>query len=1289
MKFPYLNKNLSLTLRQNLLMKLCCVVTLIFIFSAPVSAEDCEIEVSTDRAVGSFFGDEYTFTSLETIVEVVGVDNVFGSCSANSYSINGNKLVVKGLFSGGCYANFKVKGIKKDCEPDTQIIDNIAQSPLFLTQAAPPNVMFILDDSGSMQFELMPDSLILNNARYVFPRAEKIYGNSDYENRVVTVDDAQNDNATARAYNALARSPQINTIYYNPSKTYRPWVKADGSSYPNASPSCAYHNPERTNGSGIQYCRNLKGDNGDINDNSEDFDNTRWVCGSNCSTTSDKTFWPSIYYWHNGGDQWARSNYTKVEIRSGKSYSGHGRDSRIDCVLHADSICSYEEEIQNFANWYTYYRSRVLTARAGSGFAFATQGSGMRVGFGSINQGDANVDGVSTKVIVNGVRTFSGDDRKNFFDALYKRPIPAAATPLRSALSAAGEYFSREDNKGPWSNNPGTNDSSEQLACRRNYTVLTTDGYWSGGSSYDADNSAAREDNDSSDGSSLNGPAGKSYRYKAKFPFKDNRANTLADVAMYYWKNDLRDDLDNLVPETKTNPAFWQHMVTYGVGLGVNGSVDPDTAFNAVATGTDVPWLAPKPNEQNCAGSVCDARTNDLIHAAVNSRGGFFSAAEPDVFANELAEALQVIANESKSSASSVAANSTRLDSGTLVYQASFNSLEWSGRIQAFSLNSDGTLKNTVWDTNNNAIPAHGLRNVFTAVGDPGAITTSSVAFTAAQWGSLTANQQTALRDGGSVDTGKARINWLRGDQSKEGTSFRQRSEILGDIINSDPFFVGAVEDFGYAKLSGAEGSSYPSFLNSKSSRTPMIYVGANDGMLHGFDAATGSEKVAFVPAGVYPRLASLSDPDYEHRYLVDGSPRAVDAYINSNWKTVLAGATGAGGRSVFALDVTDPSSIGAGNLLWEFSTASDAAHKLGVAMSQPTIIRVAASNKWVAIFGNGYASGDNVKLFVVDLATGTLLKAINTGVSGVDNGLATPVPVDINNDRISDYVYAGDLKGNLWKFDLTGATTSSWSVAYTDSSGIPKPLYKFVDASGNAQPVTSRPSVGVHPAGGNIIYVGTGKYFELSDAVVPASPQIQDFYGIRDNGSAFTGRDKLLTQTIEFEGTATTKDGSTTSSKIRVVSNNGTNSPPDYGWHLRLLPPTNTATGERVVSQPVLRNGRIIFATIIPSNNICGFGGSSFLMELDAINGGRIADPTLDTNNDGKVDYLDVVSINGNYLPISGIGTDEMIKTPGIIGAGELEYKYTSGSSGSIGVVTESAGAQGEAGRQSWRQLQ
>ncbi|GAB3381808.1 PilC/PilY family type IV pilus protein [Spongiibacter taiwanensis] len=1263
------------TLRQGLFLPLTLLL-LVGLLPGMALAQDCLTTVTRTEKMGDKKKvSTETFSSLRNITGVKAYTvRKKANCSASSfiYSSNSNILTIV----AGCrISSVVVEGNKKDCSVDEEDESGIAQAPLFLTQSATPNVMYILDDSGSMQFELMPDSIIQASARYVFPRASGVYGGGDYDNYVPTVDDGSSDSEDARAFNARSRSPQINAVYYNPSKTYRPWVKADGSSYPNANPSCALHNPERTTNSfDASKCRNLTVSNSNYNSN-------RWyTCNSSnsCSyTTSTKNFWPATYFWYNGtGDKWKRSSYDKKEIRLTGTFVGQGREDRDDCIASDLAVCTYAEEIQNFANWYTYYRSRVLTARAGSGFAFATQGAGLRVGFGSINQDSSTVDGTSTKVIVKGVRSFTGTDRSDFFKSLYERTIPNEGTPLRRALEAAGTYYSRTDNKGPWGNTPGTDDKTEQLACRRNYTVLTTDGYWSG----DSASGDRAKNNDGTDGPSHSRPAGSGYTYKAKSPFTDSRSDTLADVAMYYWKTDLRTDLANLVPETKTNPAFWQHMVTYGVGIGVGGTIDPDTAFKAIDSGATITWPNPTSAEVN--------KIDDLVHAAVNGRGGYFSAADPDEFANELFKVLQTIAEESKSSASSVAANSTRLDSGTLVYQASFNSLDWSGRIQAYSLNNDGSLKNVEWDTNKNGIPAAGLRNIFTGVGDGESITKVAKDFSLANWSALDASQRSALQDGDNVDTGKNRLQWLRGNQSLEGGQFRKRVEILGDIVNSDPFFVGNVEDFGYKKLPGTEGSTYLTYLTTKSSRTPMIYVGANDGMLHGFDASTGQEKMAYLPAGVYDSLASLTEPDYEHQYFVDGSPRALDAYLGGAWKTVLVGATGAGGRSVFALDVTKPSTTGASSLLWEFATASNASNKLGVAMSQPVIARLLADDKWVAIFGNGYDSGDTVKLFVVDLASGTLLKAIDTGLTGEGNGLGTPVPVDVDNDRITDYIYAGDLKGNLWKFDLTGKTQSSWSVAFKQGT-TPKPLYTVVDSAGKGQPITSRPTVGLHPAGGYMVYFGTGKYFETGDAVVPANPPIRDFYGIRDNGAAFTGRDKLLTQTVIFEGSTTTKNGSTSAAPIRVVSNNGAGAPPDYGWHLVLLPPNKVATGERVVSQPILRNGRIIFASIIPSSNVCGYGGSSWLMELDAINGGRLADPVLDINNDGKVDYLDLGAVGSDYWPASGVGSEEMIKTPGIVGAGELEYKYTSGSSGSIGVITESAGGEDVAGRQSWRQLQ
>lgn len=1246
----------------------------LLILALPASALDTCTKLSTTSGnVGNSNSNRsYTFDDLEKVNKVVSftLKKLWYSCPVSAFSYSGNRLTVINSKNDGytCIGKFTVEGVKKDCTP-TVVETGIAQSPLFLTQVVAPNVLYILDDSGSMHFELMPGEIILGSSRYIFPRAEGVYGGSDYSNYVPTVD--SND-----PYNARSRSPQINSIYYDPSSTYDPWVDSDGGSYPQANPSCALHNPERkTTSFDAKYCRNLTVTNSNYNSN-------RWLScesdGDCTSTSSNKNYWPATYFWYKGGDAWKWTSYEKKEIKSGQTFTGHGRENRSDCVGSLLlSQCTYEEEMQNFANWYTYYRSRVLMARAGSGFAFAEQGEGLRVGFGSINQGSSSIDGVNSSVIVNGVRKFAGDDREDFFDALYDRTIPSSGTPLRLAIDAAGKYFSRKDNKGPWGNTPGTDDTTEQLACRRNYTVLMTDGYWSG-SDVSGD---PGKNNDGTNGPTHTSPTGQSWTYKAESPYKDDRDDTLADVAMYYWKNDLRSDMLNLVPVTKTSPAFWQHMVTYGVGLGVTGTIDPDAAFAASTTGTNISWPNP--------GSSDLYKIDDLLHAGVNSRGGFFSAAEPNVFANELSEVLQAITNESKSSASSIASNSTRLDSGTLVYQASFNSLEWSGRILAYNLNSDGTLKDVAWDSNKTSFPDISARKIFVGLGAPGTVVKTALDFTAANFLFLAPTLQSALISGGSVTDGINRLNWLRGDKSQEGLTLRQRSVPLGDIVNSDPAFVDNTSDYGYSVLSGIEGSSYTQFLIDKKSRDSMLYVGANDGMLHGFNASTGKEVFAYLPVASMSKLAQISAQDYSHTYTVDGSPRAGDAYINGAWKTVVVGGMGAGGNSVFALDVTNPSTVSKSNFLWEFATSALDLNKLGVAMSEPVVARLAASNKWVAIFGNGYNSGDNVKLFVVDLATGNLLKAIDTGVSGSGNGLSTPVPVDVDSDRITDYVYAGDLKGNLWKFDLTGNAIATWDVAFKEGA-VPKPLFVAVDDSGAVQPITARPTVGSHKDSGYMVYFGTGKYYEVSDATVAATPQIQNFYGIRDVGVRITDRSKLVAQTVVYEAVGDLIDsGGSTSFRARLVSNNSPDTAPEFGWQLKLAPPSGVATGERAVSKPVLRSGRIIFTTIIPNSNVCGYGGSSWLMELDAQNGGRLSSPALDANDDRKVDELDQILFDGKYYPISGRGSDEMIKTPGIIGAGDLEYKYTSGSSGTIGVVTESSGESDLVGRQSWRQFQ
>lgn len=1228
-----------------------------------------------------------TLTNIGTIttVEILEESTSWSTCSLNKFLFTDNVFTTL----PGCRATFKITGEKANCSPEAPT--GISQLPLFLTSQSSPNIMFLMDDSGSTHWELMPDQAIHRNVAngdifYLFPRADGIYGGTEYANNVATVDNV--------AFNARARSPQQNSIYYNPGTTYEPWIKADGTTYPDANPECALHHPERV-GIGPEYCRNLVLANTNYNSNDWRSCDAAGTCNID---TAVKFFWPATYFWQQGDDPWDFGSYKKTEIRPIElTYRGEGRQNRRDCDEAGSAKCTYTEEIRNFANWYTYYRSRALAARAAAGYAFVEQTEGLRVGYGTLNTAANDVDGVSTKVISTGVRSFVGKDKEKFYNKLYKDPFSRGGTPLRRALDTAGQYFLRTDNDGPWSAKPGTSDATPHLSCRRSYTVLMTDGYWSGGSNHEAGTAAARENNDGTNGPSHVDVSGGTAQYVVQAPFSDALSNTLADVAMHYWKNDLRPDLKNNVPVLARNPAYWQHMSTFGIGLGVKGSVDPATAKAAVKTGEAIAWPDPSPATGSCTGAICNARIDDLLHAGINSRGGFFSANDPKEFAKDLAAVLNAISVDAFSSAAAIATNSTKLNTNTVIYQARFDTRDWSGQLVAYDLNPDGSLKSTIWDTDDSgSIPAHTGRNVFTAIGDSGVTSTLGIAFSEANYLNLTAYQQNALSGGGTEQDGKDTLNWLRGDQSKESeTGLRVRNKLLGDIVNSDPIYVGDTENFGFSVLPGTEGTSYAAFRgeNGKLGRRQMLYVGGNDGMLHGFDAKTGKEVFGYIPLGVYDNLNSLTKNDYVHQYFVDGSPLVSDAYISSSWRSVLVGATGAGGKSVFALDVTKPDSVNASSLLWEFSTSDAATDKLGVAMSAPTIVRLKANDKWVAIFGNGYNSNDNVKLMIVDLATGALLKAIDTGATGFDNGLASIVPVDTNADRITDYVYAGDLVGNLWKFDLTDNSMSGWRVAYSAGPD-PAPVFKAVDRDGNPQPITTRPVVGRHAESGLMIYFGTGQFFEVGDELITNNPQVQTFYGIRDDGNTVS-RSQLLEQTIIFEGfadivndTSTTADDETTKQSVRVISNNGAGSAASKGWRLDLISPSATnGNGERVVSSPVLRADRIIFSSTIPNPDSCGYGGTSWLMEINAQNGGRLDYSAFDMNDDMFFTDGDFIEVNGEYLPVSGLGQDDIIEAPSIVSAGDVEYKFVAGSSGRVGVTREK-GSNTSLGRQSWRQL-
>jgi type IV pilus assembly protein PilY1 len=1150
---------------------------------------------------------------------------------------------------------------------------NLAQVPLFIGQSSEPNITFVLDDSGSMHFEYMPgDVPTVGLTLYAFPQPNSVYGGGDYSRRACGGSPSLYDVPAEEPYNVLnvrMRSSAVNDVFYNPDIDYQPWVNSDGSPMPDADPENALYNPARPWLGGMD----LTDQNNDIAwyvSQNEGQNNWYYDYDSGGCSGVRNPFWPITYYNFNGGDEMDPDDFTRVQITSttpaGATFTSPGGITR-----------TRNEEIQNFANWFQYHRSRVLTARAGIGRAFAQQGSNIRVGFGAINVGSRTIDSrTSPGTMLRGVRKFEGVDREDFFEELYEHVVPAAGTPLRTSLSEVGQYYMRSDSYGPWSTTPGQS-GGQDFECRGSYTMLMTDGFWSGDDPDTAGIDIDHEDNEN--GPVITSPSGKTYQYTPSDPFRDNHFETLADVAMYFWKRDLRTDIDNIVPTTTRNPSFWQNMITYGIGLGVTGNIDVEDAEDALENGTPISW--PDPFDTDTA------KLDDLLHASINSRGRYFSAKEPDEFAEELSDQLQSLVRDAVSSSSSVAANSTRLDTETLIYQARFDSSNWSGELVAFNVDEDGSLGGEAWRASNtvNALDP-GTRKVFTHDGNKG------VPFT---WSKISNGQRNAIDRGDGL--GSERIDYLRGDQSEEvanGGKFRDRGSVLGDIINSNPVF-SHTERFGYGNVTSTLGQEYRKFVNQKASRPPMVYVGGNDGMLHAFNALNGEELFSYVPGSQIEDLYKLTEPGYGHEYFVDGTPTVGDVYMDGEWRTILIGSMGAGGSGLFALDITNPKDFDEDDVLWEFSDPG-----MGEGVKETALVRMEMTsgnstyNKWAVVFGNGYNSDtDTAKLFVLDAEDGSMLQSpIDTGEGSASNpnGMATPIVIDEDGDQNADKAYAGDLHGNVWKFDLDGS--GEWQLADVSGTGNNNNnnnknnksgtgLLFVAERDGVRQPITSKPQVGRNDDADLVVYVGTGKYLEKTDAD-GTSTEIQSFYGLIDDGDDIDDRSDLLEQEIEFEGSAL-------GFEVRIVSDEEM-SDSDEGWYLDLLPPStpeSAAPGERVVTQALLRGGVVTFATVIPATSPCEFGGDSWLMSLDADDGSRLEGSVFDLNDDGRVDKNDFVNDGSVEMPASGRKSKVgVISRPTTISAGSKELIYTSGSTGEVEVVV----GEGDKnkGRQSWRQL-
>ncbi len=834
----------------------------------------------------------------------------------------------------------------------------------------------------------------------------------------------------------------------------------------------------------------------------------------------------------------------------------------------------------------------------------------------------------------------------------------------------------------------------------------------------------------------------------------------LDDVAKALYEMDLRPTLDTT---KKTETATKNNLVTYTIGLADPTLNTNSVLSNAAAAGGGKFFFA---EDAKALATALDDTIADI--------------------ASKISSSASVVANSARLDSSS-AVFQGKFDSadwtGSLSMFPLGNSedVNGNGELDFVDTNNDGDWDTgePTEDTNGNGkldggavgteiwnaaykIPAFDsspTRKVFTY--NPTA-TTKGVTFACAN---LSATQKTVLGitdcANTTSDQGLWRLNYILGDWSHEVKNptrvdsdtirsatagvgiFRNRSHLnkktlvkegpdpwlLGDIVNSNPTYV-SDENYKYDKLPAADGGDggstplYKNFVTSNATRRKMIYVGANDGMLHGFDASAtgtdaGKEMFAFIPDAIFDKLNALTTPEYTHKYTVDGSPRVGDAYIGSAWHTLLVSTTGAGGKAVFALDITNPGSFGASDVLWEISdsqspnttdlttdttTLRGFANNLGYTLPQASIVKM-KDGSWAAIVANGYDSVNNLAvLYIINVQTGNIIAAIDTkaGSATTPNGLSTPITVDTDNDRIVDAIYAGDLLGNMWKFDVSSATPSAWKVAYGTTSA-PAPLFVACFNSSSCdttrQPITGKPQVGgtgtAQSSTGVMIYFGTGKYFEDIDNNV-VNAQTQTFYGVWDN-NATVARSDLQVQSI-------TNEKESGGFNLRATSNTAVNYPTKKGWYMDLLKPSaTTSDGERVVSFPLLRNGRIIFNTLTPippdGTAICGTAseGTSWLMEMDALTGSRLPDTAdgvpWDITGDGKIDASDLLAFTdgGNHISASGKQSNVGIAgTPAVISAGKLEYKYTSGSKqAEIEVTTESAPPSTSPGfRQSWRQL-
>ncbi len=1252
----------------------------------------------------------------------------------------------------------------------------VANRPLQFTGQVTPTMVFTLDDSGSMDSEVMLDtndgaawyfvgspgsrgfidtsaSVPWFNSRgvadanwkkfvYLFPngtagptsprrsRPGRNYGDSTNDHFAIPPTDAY----------AWARSHTYNPIYYNPQVTYTPWVKAhipsgalwnSGAggadvSFSNANPTATRFHPLYPSGTGVTIDLTARQENSTNNFRFSFFPgavipkqvtvagvtrNVTIATGDGLGTNfRDRgTFWevteparstdpsrvsatvpyfPATYYLvvptcsdpaprcvQSYDGRWLR----RYEIREGETFPQ---------IASLGRARTYQEELQNFANWFQYYRKRNLLLSAAMGQTLEKIRD-LRAAFFLFSETPNNSSNF---------RVFdfnSTEDSQNWralLGRVYDNPA-SSGTPTRATLNRAGQWF--DGSLG------GTENRLVQFSCQRNAAFVLTDGFAN-------DESVSGISNYSSAAS----PAGnRNWVNQAPFAWSYNNANSLANIATHWYSTRLaasrselqagkvrpdpvptlamsdtglralvlavwtgpnrppaanlnsrwlaidanrqnlftqadanRSTLSTLLSTTSTtlsdtdksalSTAYTQwrlrdvnpdlHMNTYALTMGSVGTLwrpgrPGDRSTTVFTEATPITWL--EPNLTRHPRSI-----DDLWHATIVGRGLMFNAQDVTSLAESLKAAIEAFQRSAGSDASvtlSLVSQARRGASGdnVLAFQVSYRSGAWWGDVKAYELVDEGFVNvsaqaEPVWSAREKLNPRTPESRLLVTVDQGSATPFTSTDLT------NTAVRNRLLTGAPTGATAEQVIAYLRGDRSREQLNFRERTDLLGHIVNAEPRYVqGAMSEF------ADEG--HADYRNALKTRRPVIYQGSNGGFLHAFDASNsatdgGRELWGFMPSFVQDRVGALTSPTYVHQFTVDATPLVADVDFSKtssatagdapDWRTVLVGGLRAGGRGFYALDVTNPNVSDetelAGKVLWEFPTAAQRAdtstagqallNAIGLSFGEPRVVRTRAAG-WVVLLTSGYQNADHRgHVFVLDARTGALLRQFSTppgvGSESAPVGLAQVAAFSPNPRVVSlvERAYAGDLLGNIWRINLEAENIADWSMTR---------MTTLRDAAGNPQPVTSRLELTSFAYPGRVarttIAVGTGRLLDQSDVTIASiASQVQSFYVIQDHGDTVdNARTVLAERNLRIHSDTTLaaqryREVVGAGGETNIASPNAS----QRGWFFDL---DVAANRERVTENPVIALGLLVFTTNSPSNSACDAASALYVLNL------------------------------------------------------------------------------------------